>query len=101
VLTDAASGQGPGTLARKLSRCNEGMAQVLQFGYKAGLTLRVSRYKVDANDLLVMVQNFYALQWRGPGLSTITKQSWEQEQKKNRDKQLTFIVRATSDTICN
>jgi len=28
VLPDAASGQGPGTLARKLSRCKEGMARV-------------------------------------------------------------------------
>ncbi len=29
VLPDAASGQGPGTLARKLSRCKEGMAHFL------------------------------------------------------------------------
>jgi len=28
VLPDVASGQGPGTLARKLSRCKEGMARV-------------------------------------------------------------------------
>jgi hypothetical protein len=28
VLPDAASGQGPGTLATKLSRCKEGMARV-------------------------------------------------------------------------
>jgi hypothetical protein len=28
VLPDAASGQSPGTLARKLSRCKEGMARV-------------------------------------------------------------------------
>ena len=34
VLPDAASGQGPGTLARKLSRCKEGMAWFLQSGYK-------------------------------------------------------------------
>jgi hypothetical protein len=59
------------------------MAQVLPSGYKAGLALRVSRYKVDANDLLVTVQNFYALQLRGPGLSPVAKLSWEQEQKQN------------------
>jgi hypothetical protein len=59
------------------------MAQVLQSGYKAGLALRVSRYKVDANDLLVTVQNFYALQWCSPGLSSVPKLSWVQEQKQN------------------
>ena len=30
VLPDAASGQSPGTLARNLSRCKEGMAHFLQ-----------------------------------------------------------------------
>jgi len=34
VLPDAASGQGPGTLARKLSRCKEGMAHFLPSWYK-------------------------------------------------------------------
>ena len=34
VLPDAASGQGPGTLARKLSRCKEGMAHFLPSRYK-------------------------------------------------------------------
>ena len=34
LLPDAASGQGPGTLARKLSRCKEGMAWFLPSGYK-------------------------------------------------------------------
>ena len=28
VLPDESAGQGPGTLARKLSRCKEGMARV-------------------------------------------------------------------------
>ena len=45
VLPDAASGQGPGTLADKLSRCKEGMAHFLPSGYKFYLALRVSRYK--------------------------------------------------------
>jgi hypothetical protein len=34
VLPDASTGQGPGTLARKLSRCKEGMAHFLPSGYK-------------------------------------------------------------------
>jgi hypothetical protein len=34
VLSDEASGQGPGTLARKLSRCKEGMAHFLLSEYK-------------------------------------------------------------------
>jgi len=40
VLPDVASGQGPGTLASKLSRCKEGMARVfavmVQFLLRAG-----------------------------------------------------------------
>jgi hypothetical protein len=36
VLPDASTGQGPGTLARKLSRCKEGMAHFLPSGYKVG-----------------------------------------------------------------
>ena len=39
----------------------------------------MSRYKFDANDILVKVQNFYALQRRGPGLLLDTKLSWVQE----------------------
>ena len=34
VLPDASTGQSPGTLARKLSRCKEGMAHFLPSGYK-------------------------------------------------------------------
>ena len=34
VLPDEASGQGPDTLATNLSRCKEGMAHFLPFGYK-------------------------------------------------------------------
>ena len=71
-VTRRRTGQDTGTLVRNLSRCKEGMAQVLPSGYK-----------VDANDILVMVQNIYALQWRGPGLSQVTRLSWGQEQKQN------------------
>jgi hypothetical protein len=34
VLPDDSTGQGPGTLARKLSRCKEGMAHFLPSRYK-------------------------------------------------------------------
>jgi hypothetical protein len=34
VLPDESTGQGPGTLASKLSRCEEGMAHFLPSGYK-------------------------------------------------------------------
>jgi hypothetical protein len=34
VLPDASTGQGPDTLARKLSRCKEGMAHFLPSWYK-------------------------------------------------------------------
>jgi hypothetical protein len=47
VLPDASTGQGPGTLATKLSRCKEGMAWFLQIQVQNLLALRVSRYKFD------------------------------------------------------
>jgi hypothetical protein len=58
VLPDDSNGQGPGTLARKLSRCKparlddvsrsggEGMAHFLPSGYRVLWPLRVSRYRV-------------------------------------------------------
>jgi hypothetical protein len=49
VLPDEAAGQSPGTLARKLSRCEEGMARVFA----------------------VMVQIFIEY-WRGRGTSLIS-----------------------------
>jgi hypothetical protein len=83
VLPDAASGQGPGTLARKRSRCKEGMAHFLPSGYKfcelyeyrgtmligaANLspvtklvvgTGAVSRYNLSRSQKFVKVQDFY------------------------------------------
>ena len=47
VLTDAASGQGPGSLASKLSRCKEGMAWFLQIQVQVLSKPGVSRYKFD------------------------------------------------------
>ena len=82
VLPDAASGQGPGSLATKLSRCKEGMAHFLPSRYKfcelyecRGTSLigaanlspvtklgegtgAVSRYKLSRSKEFVKVQDF-------------------------------------------
>jgi len=71
VLPDAASGQGPGTLARKLSRCKEGMAHFLPSRYKILWTLRVSRYKFDRSRKTVTVQDICCGHWR-----SVAVQSW-------------------------
>jgi hypothetical protein len=81
VLPDAASGQDPDTLARKLSRCKEGMAKFLPSMYKffehyecrgtsligasklsryrifIGSTCAVSRYNLSRSQKSVTVQN--------------------------------------------
>jgi len=46
VLPDASTGQSPGTLARNLSRCKEGMAHFLPSGYRVLWCIRASRYRV-------------------------------------------------------
>jgi len=46
VLPDAASGKGPGTLARKLSRCKEGMARV--FTVQVQILLSITRVAVQS-----------------------------------------------------
>jgi hypothetical protein len=46
VLPDAASGQGPDSLARKLSRCKEGMARV--FAVRVQILLSITRVAVQA-----------------------------------------------------
>ena len=46
VLPDDSTGQSPGTLARKLSRCKEGMAHFLPSRYRVLWGIRASRYRV-------------------------------------------------------
>jgi len=82
VLPDEASGQSPGTLATKQSRCKEGMAHFLPSGYKfcehyacRGTSLvgaanlspvtklvtgtgAVSRYKLSRKQLFITLQDF-------------------------------------------
>ena len=45
VLPDDSTGQGPGTLARKLSRCKEGMARV--FAVRVQILLSITRVAVQ------------------------------------------------------
>jgi len=91
VLPDASTGQGPGTLASKLSRCKEGMAHFLPPGTKfcvhyacrgtrligaanlspvtklAAGTGAVSRYKLARSQKFVKVQDFNCVQLRVSG----------------------------------
>jgi hypothetical protein len=105
VLPDARTGQGTGTLARKLSRrapcerseqrgCKEGMAHFLQSGYRILWPIRASRYRV----VKVLVNNPDAVKFiEGSGavrvcqavLSCLDSRS----KSKKCDKQLTHIVR--------
>jgi hypothetical protein len=83
VLPDASTGQSPGTLATKLSRCKEGMAYFLPSGYKfcelyacrgtsligagklsryrifIGGTGAVSRYKLSRSQKTITVLDLY------------------------------------------
>ena len=52
VLPDAASGQGPDTLARKLSRCKEGMAQFLQIPAKDKVVQRLDLSRAVITSLI-------------------------------------------------
>ena len=108
VLPDASTGQSPGTLARNLSRCKEGMARVfavmVQIFLSSGAiavqsligaanlspvtnliagTGAVSRYNVDRSQKTVKVYwNLITSRCACPGVTTITNLSWEQEQKQ-------------------
>ena len=86
MLPDASTGQSPGTLARKLSRCKEGMAHFLPSRYKfcelyecRGTSLigaanlspvtnsgegtgAVSRYKLPRSQKFVKVQDLNCMQ---------------------------------------
>jgi len=59
VLPDAASGHGPDSLARKLSRCKEGMAWFLQIQVQVLSKPGVSRYKFYRSRYTVTVQNVF------------------------------------------
>jgi hypothetical protein len=73
VLPDASTGQGPGTLARKLSWCKEGAAQFLQSWYKFYCVLARSRYKFNASDIFITGYKFYALHWRSVAVQIVSE----------------------------
>ena len=107
VLPDDSTGQGPGTLARKLSRCKEGMARV--FAVRVQILLSITRVAVQVESepgnyrgtecllgalaqcrgticlgdkKLSRCRIYIASRCAYPGARTVTKLSWEQEQKQ-------------------
>jgi len=107
VLPDASTGQGPGALARKLSRCKEGMVHFLQSWYKFYCLLARSRYKFDKwtsishgrrspekalaqcrgriclrGRNLSWYRKFVACSCACPGATAIANLSWVQEHKQ-------------------
>jgi hypothetical protein len=52
---------------------------VFTFRVQTAGHVRVSRYKLDASDIIITGYKFYELQWRRPGLSPIKNLSWVQE----------------------
>ena len=46
LLPDVSTGQGPGSLAEKLSRCKEGMEHFLPSRYRVLWSIRASQYRV-------------------------------------------------------
>ena len=73
VLPDAASGLNPGTLARKLSRCKEGMAHFLPSGYKFYRALRVSRYKFYRSRKIIPGYNVGGGHWRSVAVQIVSE----------------------------
>ena len=107
VLPDIASGQNPGSLATKLSRCQEGTAWFLPSGYKfyrsracRGTKLiretdlsrcnrsyrmgtsAVSRYNLSRSQKSVTVQDLDCGQLRKSGCKFWQDLSWEQRLQK-------------------
>ena len=120
MLPDEASGQGPGTLARKLSRCKEGMAHFLPSWYKFYCVLVRSRYKFDRSREFIPSYKAGGWHWRSVAVQTISETEIchgaefklcsdervrvqqpvlicleSRSKSKKCDKQLTHIVRVT------
>jgi hypothetical protein len=105
VLPDASTGQGPGTLASKLSRCKEGMARV--FAVQVQILLSITRVAVQ------FVSEPDICQCAGFKLRADERVRVQQplqiclrcrSKSKNRDKQLTHIVRVRAccaSTLCH
>ena len=81
MLPDASTDHGPDTLARKLSRCKEGMAHFLPSGYKFYLALRVSRYKFNRSQKSVTVQYLDCVHVSVSGFKMLNEFIWPAEQR--------------------
>ena len=68
-----ASGQSPGTLARKLSRCKEGMARVFAVMVQILLSLRVSRYKFDRSREFIPGYKVGCGHWRSVAVQFVSE----------------------------
>jgi hypothetical protein len=118
VLPDDSTGQSPGTLARNLSRCKEGMAHFLPSWYKLYCVLARSRYKVDRSREFIPGYKVGGGHWCSVAVQIVSKPEICQgagfklradervrvqrplriylgcrSKSKKCDKQLTFIVR--------
>jgi len=111
VLPDASAEQGPGTLARKLSRraprerseqrgCKEGMAHFLPSGHRVLWGIRASRYRVvkelvNYPGIVKFIEGSGAVRL----CQAILSCHGSRYKSKKCDKQLTFIVRVISCAI--
>ena len=74
VLPDASTGQDPGTLARKLSRCKEGMAHFLPSGYKFYSSIGACRgTSLIGAGKLSRLQDVGCGHWRSVAVQTISE----------------------------
>ena len=110
-----------GTLAEKLSRCKEGMAHFLPSWYKFYCVMARSRYKFDRSREFIPGYKVGGGHWRSVAVQTVSEPEICQgagfklradarvrvqgplqiclgcrSKSKNRDKQLTHIVRVSS-----
>ncbi len=102
MLPDASPGQSPGSLASKLSRCKEGMArlhcrQAGVFAFRIQILLNITSVAVQfvSEPEIYQGAGFNCKQCVSPGLAYITNLPWCRSKSKNRDRQLTFIVRVS------
>ena len=125
VLPDAASGQNPGTLAAKLSRCKEGTAQFLPSWYKFYCVLARSRYNLSRSSEFIPVYKVGGGHWRSVAVQFISEPEiyhgagfklradarvqvhrtlriclGSRSKSKNCDEQLTHIVRVGCSGYC-
>jgi hypothetical protein len=73
VLPDASTGQDPGTLAEKLSRCKEGMAHFLPSWYKFYYALARSLYKFDRSCEFIPGYKFGGGHWRSVAVQFVSE----------------------------